>query len=101
MGKPGEAEALATIQNNREEIKMTINNILRNPTDARDNPWKPDVDARGKVPESWNCVDCGVNTAPGIMTRIQIETALTIGTSTEQSIDEQSEVYYIKPKIWK
>jgi hypothetical protein len=22
-------------------------------------------DAKGKVPKSWNCVDCGINTVPG------------------------------------
>jgi hypothetical protein len=36
------------------------------------------IDARGAVPESWACIDCGVNTAPGIATREQIKQALMI-----------------------
>ena len=34
---------------------------------------KPDL--RGKVPESWACIDCGINTAPGLMNREQLEQA--------------------------
>jgi hypothetical protein len=33
------------------------------------------VDARGTVPESWVCADCGVNTAPGLLARVRIEQA--------------------------
>src|SRR5262249_55879031 len=40
--------------------------------DAGLEPTDP-VDARGKVPESWCCVDCGVNTAPGSKTRAEVE----------------------------
>jgi hypothetical protein len=31
------------------------------------------TDLRGKTPESWCCVDCGVNTAPGHPTREEME----------------------------
>ena len=33
------------------------------------------IDCRGLVPESWACVDCGVNTAPGCTNRVQLEQA--------------------------
>jgi hypothetical protein len=32
-----------------------------------------EFDLRGKVPESWCCVDCGVNTAPGLPNRAGLE----------------------------
>jgi hypothetical protein len=30
----------------------------------------------GLIPESWLCVDCGVNTAPGCLNRIEMEKAI-------------------------
>jgi len=33
------------------------------------------LDLRGKTPESWRCVDCGVNTFPGSLSRIEMERA--------------------------
>jgi hypothetical protein len=30
-------------------------------------------DLKGVVPESWCCVDCGVNTASGMMNRAEME----------------------------
>ncbi len=27
-------------------------------------------------PESWNCVDCGVHTAPGMLNRVEMEKAI-------------------------
>jgi hypothetical protein len=63
------------------------------------------IDARGAVPESWACIDCGINTAPGCSTREQIEQALVIirrdRDSVTQTFDEFSEVYTVKPAIWK
>jgi hypothetical protein len=59
------------------------------------------IDARGAIPESRNCIDCGVNTAPGFANREEIERALAIGDSVEQYYDEHSEIYMVKPKIWK
>jgi hypothetical protein len=71
-------------------------------TSATTSNWSPEqIDARGKCPESWACIDCGVNTAPGMKNRIQIEQALMIATSAEQSFDDQSEIYTVKQKIWK
>jgi len=33
---------------------------------------------KGATPESWLCVDCGVNTAPGCMTRKEMELAFAL-----------------------
>jgi hypothetical protein len=33
-------------------------------------------DLKGLVPESWCCVDCGVNTAPGLLNRTEMEKAI-------------------------
>ena len=30
----------------------------------------------GVAPESWACIDCGINTAPGLLSREQLEQAL-------------------------
>jgi len=31
------------------------------------------IDLKGATPESWACVDCGINTAPGFPSRIEME----------------------------
>ena len=62
------------------------------------------TDLRGKMPESWACIDCGINTAPGFLDRKQMEQALALDWNDQgvhQTIDEFSEVYTVKPKIWK
>jgi hypothetical protein len=30
---------------------------------------------KGLLPESWLCVDCGINTAPGLLNRVEMEKA--------------------------
>src|SRR5262249_58875872 len=30
-------------------------------------------DLKGKTPESWACIDCGINTAPGVPGRVEME----------------------------
>jgi hypothetical protein len=78
----------------------------------------------GEVPESWRCVDCGVDTAPGIMNRVELERALAAGKASgsgwdcvasieqtapvcgsgggvEQVIDFESEVYCVRAVVWK
>ena len=32
-----------------------------------------EFDLRGKTPESWLCIDCGINTAPGMPSRVEME----------------------------
>jgi hypothetical protein len=68
------------------------------------------IDAKGKVPESWNCVDCGINTAPGLLNRKETERAFSTAialeklggpkASVEQHVGGLSEVYYVRDKVW-
>jgi len=62
--------------------------------------WDP-TNFDGLVPESWHCIDCGVNTAPGCLNRAELENAAkalgklweTDAAGVDQSIDDRSEVY--------
>ena len=60
----------------------------------------------GRTPESWRCIDCGINTAPGMPGRREIEQAYAIAKlqgreGVELEINEFSEVYQVKPEVWK
>jgi hypothetical protein len=58
-------------------------------------------DLRGAIPESWLCVDCGVNTAPGLSTRVEMEAALAAGKDgIEQRMTSDSEVYVVRDRVW-
>ena len=62
---------------------------------------KPDL--RGKVPESWACIDCGVNTAPGHLNREQMEEALALDWNNQgvtQTYGELTEIYMVAEPIW-
>jgi hypothetical protein len=63
-------------------------------TTARTNP----------TPESWACIDCGINTAPGHPTRRQLEAAFCAvgngGESVPLMFDEKCEVYAVKHPVW-
>jgi hypothetical protein len=64
----------------------------------------------GTVPDSWLCVDCGMNTAPGCLNRADMEKAFKSsynllsatgkGRGVPQHFDEWSEVYTVRPKVW-
>ena len=68
-------------------------------------------DLKDQFPESWICVDCGVNTAPGMMTRIELEEAIKAAKAAKmwgredqgipQTVDDQSEVYHVREAVWK
>ena len=61
---------------------------------------KPDL--RGKVPESWRCIDCGINTAPGHLAREQMEQALaSADEGVTPTYNELTEIYAVKAQIWK
>ena len=63
---------------------------------------KPDL--RSLVPESWACIDCGINTAPGCLNRAQMEQAFAsdfADRGVRLTFNEFSEVYIVKPNIWK
>jgi hypothetical protein len=60
------------------------------------------MDLRGLLPESWCCVDCGFNTAPGLSTRAEAEAAFAAGQDgIEQTYDDRSEVYTVRDAVWK
>jgi hypothetical protein len=57
------------------------------------------TDLKGLVPESWLCVDCGVNTAPGMLNRVELEKAFEAdkdAESVQQSINKRCEVYTVR-----
>jgi hypothetical protein len=72
-------------------------------------PIKPGgaaMDLRGLMPETWDCIDCGLNTAPGCSTRCEMEAAFSvIARDPEQGIpqtfDDRTEVYMVKSTVWR
>lgn len=55
------------------------------------------------LPESWACIDCGINTAPGCFNRQAMQHALAADWNDQgvnQTVDERSEVYMVKAKVW-
>jgi hypothetical protein len=60
---------------------------------------KPDY--KGVAPESWCCIDCGVNTGPGLLTRALMEFFIETYGSAEVSLTPESEVYTVRDAIWK
>jgi hypothetical protein len=78
--------------------------------------YDPDeeVDLTGKCPESWLCVDCGYDTAPGLHNRLEMENAIKAAKARgewgpkpeggdygiEQKINNKSEVYIVRDVIW-
>ena len=68
---------------------------------------KKKADLFSLIPESWLCIDCGVNTAPGLLSRAEagkaIEAAEAEGNEDwrlPQSFDEQSELYAVRDEVW-
>jgi len=61
------------------------------------------VDLRDtNVVESWLCIDCGYNTAPGMFGRVELQRAFEAngGQGVNQTIDKNSEVYFVRNAIW-
>jgi hypothetical protein len=60
-------------------------------------------DLMGATPESWCCVDCGVNTAPGMMSRAEMEKwfAEHPDEGAPHSIGWNDEVYTVRHAVWK
>jgi hypothetical protein len=59
-----------------------------------------DLNLTGLMPESWLCVDCGVNTAPGFLNRKQAELAFLLHGKMTHEVTDKSEVYTVKNEIW-
>jgi hypothetical protein len=61
-----------------------------------------------KIPESWHCVDCGMNTAPGFYGRREMEEAIKVAKAEgwwdergiEQTVDDRSEVHTVRDAVW-
>lgn len=52
------------------------------------------------VPPSWECVDCGMNTGPGLQTAKQVTDAFNRGEGSPCSFDSQTELYVLKGALW-
>jgi hypothetical protein len=61
---------------------------------------KPDG-AKGVCPESWLCVDCGFNTAPGMAGRKQLDIALALYGVSKSRYDHNTEVYTLRDEVWR
>ncbi len=58
------------------------------------------VEMRDWSSESWLCVDCGFNTAPGFLSRVERQIAFKAnGRRTQETIDSNSEVYTVRDGV--
>jgi hypothetical protein len=60
-----------------------------------------EVSLVGFTPESWRCVECGVETAPGNFGRKHVEAELNKKRRPMFTVSEQSEVYTVHEHVWK
>jgi hypothetical protein len=60
------------------------------------------TDLKRMAPESWLCVDCDNNTAPGFPTREELERSLEAGNENLASFDwhDGCEVYTVRESVW-
>jgi hypothetical protein len=63
--------------------------------------FEKDKAVQDNIVESWLCVDCGVNTAPGCLSGPECRIDLAMTGAFEISYDGDSEVYHVKDAIWK
>jgi hypothetical protein len=64
---------------------------------------------KGRIADSYVCVDCGMDTCPGHTTRAELEQACRDAKAagknwkdvpTHLSFTEESELYYVYPPVW-
>jgi len=55
----------------------------------------------GHVTEDWLCIDCGVNTAPGIPDGLTTLREIEEKGASKSTIGTDSEVYMVRDAIWK
>ena len=71
-----------------------------------------EFDLRGTTPESWCCIDCGINTAPGFPSRVEMERRYRTWTAmnklsgedrpiVEFTFNEHCEIYMVRDFVWK
>src|SRR5262245_2110705 len=77
--------------------------------DRESAPSAPRVGLEGQLPESWCCVDCLVNTGPGLHTRADMERALEAPgewrtgpeiAQMEGRYDADTEVFTVRDAVW-
>ena len=63
-----------------------------------------DNDLKGVTPESWFCVDCGFNTAPGCLNRAELEAAFAVAEESDKGVElhitNKCEVYTVRERVW-
>jgi hypothetical protein len=62
--------------------------------------WNNDKAVQDNIVECWLCVDCGVNTAPGVPDGPQLRLDIALNGQTEARYDRNTEVYHVKDAIW-
>jgi hypothetical protein len=56
---------------------------------------------KGLIPDSWECIDCGFNTAPGLSTRVEVEAAFAADQNQiPQTYTCESEIYAVRNRVW-
>jgi hypothetical protein len=74
----------------------------KGPTKEMLESFNKDKAVQDMIVESWVCVDCGVNTAPGFPSGPEAGIAFARGAKrVPQRFDRETEVYHVKDKIWK
>jgi hypothetical protein len=57
------------------------------------------------ITKSWRCIDCDVDTAPGLSDMVELELAFKVADPGKWIIamylDDQSEVYVVHYNVWK
>jgi hypothetical protein len=59
---------------------------------------------RHVAPDSWACIDCGVNTAPGVPIRQDLAAMISVIHAThnaEHDITYYCEMYMVKASVWR
>jgi hypothetical protein len=56
---------------------------------------------KGITPESWLCIDCGFDTAPGYPNRAQMEEDFRQHGRSDCSLNNQFEVYTVHSHVWR
>jgi hypothetical protein len=56
--------------------------------------------ARAVITKSWLCVDCGVNTAPGVPDVDEAMKQLEANGGYECAVGHRSEIYMVRDRVW-
>jgi hypothetical protein len=63
--------------------------------------WHKDKAVQDNIVESWLCVDCGVNTAPGVPAGPTTRIDIALNDESEMRVGHESEIYHVEDAIWK